>query len=151
MKRLMILTVGVCLLIAAVPAIADQAADEAAIRAATKQAIETANKRDMEAHLAVYADSFVSFGGKRDPAAHRKIHTDGWAGQKDGRTKLLKEIDVVFLSPNIAIQTFQVEGTGWLDENGKTEPPSKTTYARVYEKKNGKWLIVGNFMRAVTE
>ncbi len=50
MKYLMILLVGVCLLIGTVPAVADQAADEAAIRELNKQIYAAVNKHDAKAY-----------------------------------------------------------------------------------------------------
>ena len=46
MKYLMILTVGVCLLIGTVPAMADEAADEAAIRKVVRQITQAFNNKE---------------------------------------------------------------------------------------------------------
>jgi hypothetical protein len=100
----------------------DQAAEEAAIREATSLTIDTDDKRDIETHLSVYADPFIGLQAKLDRAAHTKIHTDIWAREKDFHLKLLDEIDVVFLSPDVAIHRFSQERTGRLDENGSPLP-----------------------------
>jgi hypothetical protein len=61
MKYLMISLVGVCLLFASVPVMADQTADEAAIRAATKKFQDAMNEYDKDAAAALLDDSFQSW------------------------------------------------------------------------------------------
>ena len=67
----MILTVGVCLLFAAVPAVAQNAADEAAIRAATKQAIDMGNIRTANTILCGVLATFLDF---EDEVWKRALH-----------------------------------------------------------------------------
>ncbi len=62
MKYLMILTIGVCLLIGTVPVMADQAADEAAVRKVMEQVYTTANKhKQRHSHSFGYSHVVYSF------------------------------------------------------------------------------------------
>ena len=63
MKYLMILTVGVCLLIGTVPVMADQAADEAAIREASDKIMAAFSAHDMEGQLAFYDEKIEAWDG----------------------------------------------------------------------------------------
>ena len=72
MKYLMILMAGVCLLIGTVTAVADQAADEAAIRETAKELNATWNPKDIDAHFALIDEDFVMNDRKKGKAAHRE-------------------------------------------------------------------------------
>ena len=147
MKSLMILTVGACLLFAVMPVLADQAADEAAIREATKQAIETINKGDVKAHVALYTDPFEVFGSTNSLATHAKNHTNWIESDKDlqRHTKMLDEVAIVFLAPDIAIHQYRAEFTGGRDDDDKPIATEKTFVARVYARKDGKWMTRAYF------
>jgi ketosteroid isomerase-like protein len=154
MKYLMILTVGFCLLFATVPAVADQAADEAAIREASKKAIETLNKGDVKGHADVYAEPFMLFGTKAQTrTAHEKVHNERIARSKDNpaQRKMLDDIGIVFLTADNAIHQYRLQTTGGIDEDGKEIPPVKSYIARVYMKQNGKWLIRAHFGTPIEE
>ena len=143
----MILTVGMCLLFAAVPVVAQNAADEAAIREASKHIEETTNKGDIKGHLDLYADPFESFESSDDRAAHQQTHD----GLKGLRQKLLDDIGVVFVTPDVAIHKFRQETTGLTDDDGNPLPPSKSLVAFIYVKKGDKWLMTARFTRPIEE
>ena len=147
MRLLMILTVGMCLLFAAVPAVAQNAADEAAIREAAEQIRETTNKGDIKSHLDLYADPFENFEDSSDRAAHQQTHD----GLKDLRQKLLADGGIVFLTPDVAIHKFRQESTGLIDDDGNPLPPSKSLVAFIYVKKGDKWLMTARFTRPIEE
>ena len=147
MKYLVILTVGVCLLFAAVPAVAQNAADEAAIREATKQIIETVNSGDLTVHLDLYTDPYETFTGSQDRAAHQQTHER----LKDLRLKMLDDLGVVFVTPDVAIHKFRQEVTGGVDDDGNTLPPSKSLNAEIYVKKGNKWMQKARFSRSIEE
>ena len=103
MKYLMILTVGVCLLFATVPAVADQAADEAAVREANEQRIAVWNAKDVKAYLAFFDEGCkIGFNGNpcaaadpagklrpepcgRSAATHPRRHPPGCLARRDRR------------------------------------------------------------------
>ena len=56
MKRLLVLTIGICLLLTSVPVMADQAEDEAAIRKAYQKLLTAFNNHDAKAMMAMAAE-----------------------------------------------------------------------------------------------
>lgn len=65
MRHLLILTVGVCLLFASVPAMAGQAEDEAAIRKIMKQREAAYNRHDVTALGAQLDETYESWTGSQ--------------------------------------------------------------------------------------
>ena len=142
MKYLLVLTIGICLL--AVPAIADQAADEAAIREAAKQFNAAFNKHDKKAVAASFDENIETWDGSRKGRdAVVKFLDDN----PDASVKFLEEISIVFLTPDVAVHKFYEENSGWLDDEGKPMPPLKGLRAYAYVKKNGKWQRGAMFWR----
>ena len=146
MKYLMIITVGICLLIS-VPAMADQAADEAAIREVVKQANAAFNNHDAKAMAAFDVENIESWDGKRKG---RKQLSEWFASMK-GQYKQLDEIGITFVTPDVAIFKEYGENTDRLDADGKPLPPQKALEAWVLVKKNGKWLGAAIFTRPAEE
>jgi hypothetical protein len=141
MKRLMILTVGVCLLFAAVPVTAQSAADEAAVREAAKGANAAWNKQDIEAFSARVDERAETWGGTiKGKKATLDNALQSWERQKDGQWKLLEEIGVAFVTSDVAIYKTRYETSGFRDSSGNPEPPAKVLVAQVMVKRNGKWL-----------
>ena len=151
MKHLLILTVGICLLFASVPAVADQAADEAAIRKGMEQMNAAWNKHDIEAFSVFVNEDAESWDGAQDNAAILKDTSQSWDRQKDVQWKVTEEIGIVFVTPDAAIYKVRCESTGELDENGKPVPPSKWLGAWVFAKISGKWEGRGFFARPIEE
>ena len=147
MKYLVILTVGTCLLLSSVPLMADQAADEAAIRNAVKQINEAWNKKDAKGMASGLIENFENWPGKRKG---RKELSEYWASVK-GQGKQLDEIGIIFVTPDVAIFKERVELTGMFDAAGKPLPPRKTLEAWVVVKKNGKWMGAAFFQRTIEE
>ena len=151
MKHLMILLVGVCLLLASVPAMADQAEDEAAIRKMQQQIMAAHAKQDAKAIAALMDEDFQNWDGTvKGRAAEEKQRRENFERQKV-QAKILDEIGIVFVTPEVAIYKFRVEITGSLDADGKPLPPLKMLYASVCVKKNDKWLRAAVFNRPVEE
>ena len=142
----MILTIGMCLLFA-LPMLADQAADEAAIREATRQIVETTNTRDIRGHLDLYADPYENIEGSVGRAAHQQTHER----LKDLRVKLLDDVGIVFVTPDVAIHKYRSEATGSLDDDGNPLPPSKSLIALIYAKNGDEWLVTARFTRPIEE
>jgi uncharacterized protein (TIGR02246 family) len=152
MKYLMILAVGVCLLFSSVPAMADQAEDEAAIRKVVEQIYAAMNKHDAKAYAAVCAEDFETWEGDiKGRAAMEEVMSGVFANAKDIQFKLLDEIGIVFVTPDVAIYKHNDEITGSLDDDGDPLPPNKRLSARVFVKKNGRWLFASHFFRTIEE
>jgi uncharacterized protein (TIGR02246 family) len=153
MKYLLILTVGICLLIS-VPAMADQAEDEAAIRKVEEMYIAAYNAHDSEAVHATYVEDVQVWRGHiSGRAAATKNLAEVFAGPyKNLKVKVENEIGIVFITPDVAIYKAVLAGSGMVDEEGKALPPAKNMYAKVYVKKNGKWLGAhGYFSRPIEQ
>jgi uncharacterized protein (TIGR02246 family) len=152
MKYLLVLTVGVCLLVAAVPVMAQSSADEAAIREVSKRAWAAYSAKDLKAFMACYGENNESWDGDfKGPAGLEKEIARQFKQSKDGQVKTVEEIGIHFLSPDVAIYKFRDEISGFVDEAGKPRPSRKRLVAQPVVKKDGKWLVAGNFTRPVEE
>jgi ketosteroid isomerase-like protein len=148
MKHLMILTVGICLLIS-VPAMADQAADEEAIKKVIVDIFETHNRGDGAAMAAHYdGDGYYSYTGVATKAA--AIEAVAERQKNKVKAKLIKEIGVVFLKPDVAIERRVTQYSGPKGIDGKPFKVWNLT-ASVLMKKNGKWLVTAQFYRPMTD
>jgi uncharacterized protein (TIGR02246 family) len=153
MKRFMIFTVGVCLLFAAVPAVAQSAADEAAILKAEENFDAAWNAHDAKVVVATMVENVEGWEGQyKGKAAIEEQLTGFFAGPgKDFHTELLDVIGVYFVTPDVAIYKARYEASGVVDEGGNAEPAEKLLFARVYVKKNGGWLGAAMFTRPIEE
>jgi uncharacterized protein (TIGR02246 family) len=120
-------------------AVADQAADEAAIRDNVEKYVEAYNRRDsktmasMWSPEAVYMDPTTGEGvvGREEIA---KQFDDTFAGSEDA--KLAVTVDSIeFVSPNVAVEK------GMADVTYSEFEPEKTAYTAVHVKRDGQWLI----------
>jgi ketosteroid isomerase-like protein len=146
MKCLLILTVGVCLLFASAPIVANQAEDEAAVKKAVEQTYASGNKHDIEAYMALCAESFESADGKiKGCAAWKKRTMDFFERQQNYRLKPVEVLDIHFVAPNVAIYKALQEVTGRVDEDGKPLPPGKNYVARVLVKEDDQWRFAALF------
>jgi hypothetical protein len=167
MKQLLFLAGFVCFVAILLPACApapepepeaapepvfDQAAEEAAIREAMEQMYAGANKHDVGAYTALMDENFESWDGRaKGLAAWGKNISDSWERQKDIQYTLLDEIGIQFMTPEVAIFKLYDEVAGSLDADGKSQPPYKRLVARVFVKKNGKWLYAALFLQPIEE
>ncbi len=152
MRFIMILAVGVCLLFAAVPAVAQSAADEAAVRDAMKQIHDTYNAKDLKAFMALIDESTENWTGTIKGRVELEKEIAGQFKQsKDGQLKVVEEIGVVFVTPDVAIHKFRDEYSGFLDEAGKPAPPGKRLMALLFVKRGDKWLSAARLFRPIEE
>jgi uncharacterized protein (TIGR02246 family) len=120
-------------------AAAEQAADEAAIRANVEKYVEAYNRRDSRAMAemwspeAVYMDPTTGEGVVgREEIAKQFVHT--FAGSEDA--KLAVTVDSIeFVSPNVAIEKGTAEVTY------SEFDPEITHYMAVHVKRDGQWLL----------
>jgi uncharacterized protein (TIGR02246 family) len=118
---------------------ADQAADEAAIRALGEKYVEAYNRRDsklmadMWSPEAVYMDPNTGEGIVGREAIARQFDY-AFAGAEDAKLAINIE-SIAFVSPNVAIEKGTAEVT-YTDF-----PAEKTDYTAVHVKRDGQWLI----------
>ena len=151
MKYLITLTIGVCLLFSAVPAMADQAEDEAAIRKVFEQINAAFNNHDAKGMFALADKSVESWDGSRKGAAHFEYYADMFKRMPSIKSNLLEGIGIIFVTPDVAIYKARRDNTGLVDEDGKALPQLKWLGAWVMVKKNGKWLSAAFFSRPIEE
>jgi ketosteroid isomerase-like protein len=131
---------------------ADQAEDEAAIRAAVEQVYATASKQDVKALLATATEDAETWGGGvKGHVALEKYFAELWERQKDVQYKILDEIGIVFVSPDVAIYKNRDEVAGELDADGNPIQPYKRLFALVFVKNNSRWLWTTWFSRTIEE
>ena len=151
MKYLIILTIGVCLLFSSVPAMADQAEDEAAIRKVWEQTNAAFNNHDAKGMAALWDQSVESWNGSRKGAAQVEYYADLFKRQPRIQSGFVEEIGIIFVTPDVAVYKARMDNTGLVDEDGKLLPQLKWLGAWVMVKKNGKWLNAAFFSRPIEE
>ncbi len=138
-KVLLTIVAGVCLTFQAANAAADQAADEATIRANAAKYVEAYNRRDAKTMASMWSPEAVyispSTGEEvvgRDAIA--KQIEDSFASAEDGKLAVqIKSID--FVSPNVAVE----KGTS--EVTYSKSKPDKTEYTAVHVRRDGKWQL----------
>jgi uncharacterized protein (TIGR02246 family) len=136
--KLLLVTLFV-LIAGSASAYADQAADEAAIRANAAKYVEAYNRRDsrtmasMWSPDAVYTDNSTGEGViGREAIAKQLDHA--FAGAEDAKLKV--NIDSIeFVSPNVAIEK------GSAEVSYSKSPTEKTEYSAVHVKRDGQWML----------
>lgn len=109
-------------------------------------------EHDAKAYAALCAENFETWEGDvKGPAAMGKAMSDIFAHSKDIQYTLLDEIGIVFVTPEVAIYKHHDKITGRLDDSGKSLTPYKRISARVFVRKNGKWLFASHFFRTIEE
>jgi uncharacterized protein (TIGR02246 family) len=147
------LTLTIILLFAVVPVMAQSATDEAAVREATQQYLAALKAHDSNALAALHTDDCVNWlGDTNQKERWLQAAKEGWGERwENAQYEILEEIGMVFITPDVAIHKFTWQGTGILDEDGKTVPPRKNLRAFVYVKEDGKWLRAAQFGRPIEE
>jgi uncharacterized protein (TIGR02246 family) len=120
-------------------AVADQAADEATIRANATKYVESYNRRDsrtmasMWSPEAVYIDAETGEKAVGHDAIAKQLDHE-FAGDEDAKLTIhIGSID--FVSPNVAVEKGTAEVT-----YGK-RPTEKSEYTAVHVRRDGKWLL----------
>lgn len=152
MRPYLVVAVVGALFASVTPGVADEAEDEAAIRKVMEQAYALANEHDAEGLTALLTEKWEDWGGNRKGrTAWKKYWSELWERQKGARGKLLEEIGIIFVTPDVAIYKAIDETTGMLDAGGKPLPSRKDLNAHVLVKENGAWLLMAVFSRTMGE
>jgi ketosteroid isomerase-like protein len=151
MKRLMILTVGVCLLFATAPVMAQSAADEAAVRKFMEDSWTLIRKHDSKALGTLYSATCENFTGTlKGAAAMEKMWMDFFATNENIQMKQSEEIGIHFITPEVVAYKARYEVSGRIDSDGKPTPPSNNAGLFVLVKEDGRWLFETWHLRVIT-
>jgi uncharacterized protein (TIGR02246 family) len=138
-KHFLTVVVATCLASATSTARADQAADEATIRANAAKYVESYNRRDSKTMASMWSPEAVYID---DETGERAVGHDAIAKQLDHEfagaedAKLTIHIDSIdFLSPNVAVEKGTAEVTY------SKAKPEKSEYSAVHVKRDGKWML----------
>ena len=101
----------------------DQAAEETAIRAWMKDYESAFNRHDVKAIVAQFDENWEGWDGTQTRATYEKSRTEIMKRQKDGQVKLLDEIGLVFVTPDIAGVLAAAART---EKEAKADPPLLT-------------------------
>jgi len=127
-------------------AVADQNPDEAAIRQTVMGLQEAWNRHDMRAFANLFAEDadFVNVAGvwlkgrsqieEKHRAAHATMFRDS--------TLSVEEVNVRFLTPDIAIAHVLTSLVGQKLPDGTEVPQRRALLTVVLQKQSGKWMIV---------
>jgi hypothetical protein len=110
------------------------------------------NKHDAKAYAALFDQIYENWAGSiKGRAALEKSMAENFKNQKAYQYKALDEIGLIFVTPDVAVFKEHGEVSGYVDENGKTLPPSKILWAGIVVKRNGNWLIAAEFETPIEE
>jgi uncharacterized protein (TIGR02246 family) len=125
---------------------ADQNSDQAAIRQTVMGLQEAWNRHDMKAFANLFAEDadFVNVAGAwwkgraEIEQKHRAVHATIFRDS----TLSVEEVDVRFLTPDIAIAHVLTALVGQKMADGTVVPPRRALLTQVLQKQSGKWMIV---------
>jgi uncharacterized protein (TIGR02246 family) len=123
---------------------ADRSADEAEIRKVEAQQAEAWNKHDAKAYASLFSEdgdvvNVVGWWWKGRQEIERKL-TDAFAFVFRESTLNINEVDVRFLSPDIAVVHARWNMTGARTPKGIPEP-QQGIQLQTLQKQSGKWMI----------
>jgi ketosteroid isomerase-like protein len=130
---------------------ADVEAEEAAIRETMKKAIDGLNNHDIQAHLSTLTEDFETWSGRGEKKAREKYYIELWEWQKSAIYKVVEELGISFVSPDVALYKARCESTGQIEKDGTPIPRNEWQGVWILAKKNGKWLIPAWYTRAIEE
>jgi len=127
---------------------ADQNSDEAAIRQTVMGLQEAWNRHDMRAFANLFAEDadFVNVAGAwwKGRAEIEQKHRAAHATMFHDSTLSVEEVDVRFLTPDIAIAHVLTALVGQKMADGTVVPPRRALLTQVLQKQSGKWMIVAS-------
>jgi len=144
---------SVCVLLAAGSlAAADKAKDEAAIRKVVAQVNTIHNRHEVEPLVALFDETVENWTGTiRGRAAYEKAIA-GLFEQEDNRLqKEVEEVGIVFVTDDVAIYKSRRQVMGEVDSAGKELPPQTVNLARIFVKRDDRWLLSAWFAMPVTQ
>ena len=127
---------------------ADQNSDQAAIRQTVMGLQDAWNRHDMKAFANLFAEDadFVNVAGAwwkgraEIEEKHRAVHATIFRDS----TLSIEEVDVRFLTPDIAIAHVFTVLVGQKMPDGTAVPPRRALLTQVLQKQSEKWMIVAS-------
>jgi len=143
-RRLLFAVLASCFLTQLATA-GENAADEAAIRKLVAQQEETWNSHDAKGYAGLFTEdgdcvNVVGWWWKGRGDIEKKL-TDAFAFVFAESALKIAEIDVRFVSPELAIAHARWTMTGARVPTGGAPPPQQGIQTHVLQKSGGKWLI----------
>jgi ketosteroid isomerase-like protein len=129
----------------------DQAAEETAIRKMMADSFAAHSNHEAEVMAADYEDGLIGFTSTTSREEMIKGAKETYANYKDFHAEQAKEIGIDFLKPDVAIQRRVSKYSSSSGPDGKPVPPLFGLRASVLMKKDGKWLVVAQFERRMTD
>jgi uncharacterized protein (TIGR02246 family) len=127
---------------------AGQSPDEAEIRRAVTGLREAWNRHDMKAFASEFAEDadFVNVAGAwwKGRAEIEQKHAAVHATVFRESTLSIDELDIRFLTPEVAVAHVLTSLVGQKTPEGAPVPPRKALLTQVLQKRNGKWMIVAS-------
>ena len=118
----------------------NQNADEIAIRETMEKSINGLNNHDIEAHLSTLIEDYETWSGRGELKAREKNFTELWKWQKSAMYKVVEELGISFISPDVALYRARYERTGQIEKDGTPIPRNEWQGVWILAKKGGKWL-----------
>lgn len=125
--------------------------DEVAIRKVWEQTQAAFNNHDAEGMAASWDKVLENWRGNRKGTAQKEYYSDLFKQQTRVQSKLLEEVGIIFVTPDVAIYKALMDNTGLVDKEGEPRPQVKWLGAWVLVKKDGKWLNAAFFSRPIEE
>ena len=129
----------------------DQKAEEAAIRKMMADSFAAYSRHDAKAMAAYFEDGYIGYRKKWSREENVKSAEDTYAQYKDFHAEQPKEFGIDFLKPDVAIQRRVSKYSSSSGPDGKPAPPFYGLRASVLMKKDGKWIVVAQFGRQMTD
>ena len=151
--RAYIAVASVCALLAAGNlAAADRAKDEAAIRKVVEQVNTIHNRHEVEPLVALFDETVENWTGTtRGRAAYEKAIAGLFEREGHRLQKEVEEVGIVFVTDDVAIYKSRRQVIGEIDSAGKELPPQTVNLARIFVKRDDRWLLSAWFAMPVTE
>jgi len=127
---------------------ADQSSDQAAIGQTVMRLQEAWNHHDMKAFANLFAEDadFVNVAGAwwKGRAEIEQKHRAAHATIFRNSTLSIEEVNVRFLTPDIAIAHVLTALVGQQMTDGTVAPPRRALLTQVLQKQSGEWMIVAS-------
>jgi len=151
--RAYIAVASICTLLAAVSlAAADRAKDEAAIRKVVEQVNTIHNRHEVEPLVALFDETVEDWtGATRGRAAYEKAIAGLFEREGHRLQKEVEEVGIVFVTDDVAIYKSRRQVMGEIDSAGKELPPQTVNLARIFVKRDNRWLLSAWFAMPVTQ
>lgn len=128
-----------------------RAKDEAAIRRVVREVADIYKSRDSVAMSNICDETFMNLGSVYRGRENIEIFFRGFfKGMGDIQVSILEEIDLDFVTPDVAIYQMRVEFTNLPPgADGNPQPPQEWVAANVYVKREGIWRRHGAFLTRI--